>query len=208
MNIKKLNYFYYKTVIVIHTNSMETERSFLKFLNFTDTELLERCVVDVTDNVEINPRLGQMFGKECFMRRGVGFFSDESLGYYYSGQLSASRPMTSSLLKLLALVNATFGTEYNGILVNKYFSGKDYISAHSDDETNLDNSGVVAISWGATRKFRIRKKGVKGYQDFPMESGSMLQMGGEFQQEFTHEIPVESLITEARVSFTFRKHTY
>ena len=186
---------------------METDRSFLKFQEFTDKQLLEKCVADVTDNLDINPRLGRMFGKECFMRRGVGFFSNESIGYYYSGQLSASRPMTSSLLALLALVNATFGTDYNGILVNKYFSGEDYISAHSDDEKNLDNSGVVAISWGATRKFRIRKKGEKGFQDFPMVSGSMLQMGGDFQKEFTHEIPPEKKVKGVRISFTFRKHT-
>lgn len=185
---------------------IKTDRSFLKFHDFRETELLEKCVEDVTDNVDINPRLGRMFGKECFMRRGVGFFSDESIGYYYSGQLSASRPMTSSLLALLALVNSIFGTEYNGILVNKYFSGKDYISAHSDDEENLDNSGVVAISWGMTRKFRIRKKGEKGFQDFPMVSGSMLQMGGDFQKEFTHEIPPQKG-DGIRISFTFRKHT-
>ena len=186
---------------------IQTERSFLKFHEFRDTELLEKCVADVTDNLDINPPLGKMFGKYCFMRRGVGFFSDESIGYPYSGQLSASRPMTSSLLALLALVNSTFGTEYNGILVNKYFSGKDYISAHSDDEDNLSNEGVVAISWGATRKFRIRRKGEKGiYKDFPMESGSMLQMGGDFQKEFTHEIPPQKC-DGVRVSFTFRKHT-
>ena len=202
-----MNYFYFKTVIVIRTDMMETERSFLKFQEFPDKQLLERCVADVTDNVDINPPLRRMFGKDCFMRRGVGFFSDESIGYHYSGQLSASRPMTSSLLELLALVNATFGTEYNGILVNKYFSGQDYISAHSDDEANLDNSGVVAISWGATRKFRIRKKGEKGFQDFPMVSGSMLQMGGDFQKEFTHEIPPETKVEGVRISFTFRKHT-
>jgi len=185
---------------------IKTDRSFLKFQEFTDRELLERCVKDVTDNVDINPPLRRMFGKDCFMRRGVGFFSDESIGYYYSGQLSASRPMTSSLLTLLALVNSIFGTEYNGILVNKYFSGKDYISAHSDDEDNLDDSGVVAISWGDKRKFRIRKKGKKGFQDFPMESGSMLQMGGDFQAEFTHEIPPQKG-DGVRISFTFRKHT-
>jgi alkylated DNA repair dioxygenase AlkB len=186
---------------------METERSFLRFYDFKERELLENCVNDVTNNVEVNPPLGRkMFGKECFMRRGVGFFSDESIGYYYSRQLSASRPMTSSLLALLALVNSQFGTDYNGILVNKYFSGKDYISAHSDDETNLVKSGVVAISWGATRKFRIRKKGEKGFQDFPMESGSMLQMGGDFQKEFTHEIPPQKG-DGVRISFTFRKHT-
>jgi alkylated DNA repair dioxygenase AlkB len=186
---------------------METDRSFLKFQEFMDKKLLEKCVADVTDNVEINPPLRRMFGKECFMRRGVGFFSNDSIGYPYSGQLAASRPVTSSLLALLALVNATFGTEYNGILVNKYFSGEDYISAHSDDEKNLDNSGVVAISWGSTRKFRIRKKGEKGYQDFQMVSGSMLQMGGDFQKEFTHEIPPEKKVQDVRISFTFRKHT-
>ena len=187
---------------------MQTERSFLKFQEFPEKELLEKCVADVTNNVDINPRLGRkMFGKDCFMHRGVGFFSEESIGYYYSGQLSASRPMTSSLRAMLALVNSIYGTEYNGILVNKYFSGQDYISAHSDDESNLDDSGVVAISWGATRKFRIRKKDEKGFQDFPMISGSMLQMGGDFQKEFTHEVPRETKVNGERISFTFRKHT-
>ena len=186
---------------------METEHSFLRFKKFPDQELLKKCVEDVKDDLIINPPLGKMFGKQCFMRRGVGFYSHESIGYYYSGQLSASKPMTPALLALLTLVNSIFGTEYNGILVNKYANGKDYISPHSDDETNLDNSGVVAISWGETRKLRIRKKGTKGYRDFPMTSGSMLQMGGDFQKEFTHEIPVESTIEKMRISFTFRKHT-
>jgi alkylated DNA repair dioxygenase AlkB len=186
---------------------METGRSFLKFQKFPDQELLWECVMDVVDRLDINPPLRKMFGKECFMHRAVGFFSDESKGYYYSGQLSASKQMTISLRYLLTLVNSIFGTEYNGILVNKYANGKDYISPHSDDETNLDDSGVVAISWGATRKFRIRKKGTKGYRDFPMTSGIMLQMGGDFQKEFTHEIPVESTIEKVRISFTLRKHT-
>ena len=186
---------------------MQTDRSFLKFYEFSDKKLLEDCVADVSDKLVINPILGRMFGKKCYMRRGVGFFSNESIGYRYSGQLSASQPMTSSLLALLEYVNSIFKTEYNGILVNKYFNGEDYISAHSDDETNLDESGVVAISWGATRKFRIRKKGEKGFQDFPVVSGSMLQMGGDFQKEFTHEVPVEKKVKALRISFTFRKHT-
>jgi alkylated DNA repair dioxygenase AlkB len=142
------------------------------------------------------------------MRRGVGFFSDESIGYRYSGQLAESRKMTPSLLELLDTVNDLYGTAYNGILVNKYFNGEDYISAHSDDETNLDESGVVGISWGVTRKFRIRSKTKSsGFTDFPLVSGSMLQMGGDFQKEFTHEIPVEKKVKKVRISFTFRKHT-
>ena len=31
-------------------------------------------------------------------------------------------------------------------------------------------------------------------------------MVGDFQKEFTHEIPVEKKVTMERYSFTFRKH--
>lgn len=31
-------------------------------------------------------------------------------------------------------------------------------------------------------------------------------MGGNFQKEFTHEIPIEKKITDTRYSLTFRKH--
>ncbi len=114
-----------------------------------------------------------------------------------------------SLEELLKMVNKIFGTDYNGILVNKYKTGEDYISAHSDDEISLDKSGVVAISWGTTRKFRIRNKQTKKIVgDFPLESGNMVQMSGNFQKEFTHEIPVEKKIKEERISFTFRRHLH
>jgi len=33
-------------------------------------------------------------------------------------------------------------------------------------------------------------------------------MGGDFQKEFLHEIPVQKKIKEPRFSFTFRKHKY
>ena len=185
---------------------MQTDKSFLKFQEFPNKELLEKCVRDVTENLNEYPPI-KIFGKICHQRRCVGFFSNESKGYKYSGQLSESKPMTSSLIAMLALVNSIFGTEYNGILVNKYKMGEDYISAHSDDEVNLDESGVVAISWGTTRKFRIRNKITKKIVgDYSLIGGSMLQMGGEFQKEFTHEIPVEKKIKSERVSFTFRKH--
>jgi alkylated DNA repair dioxygenase AlkB len=43
--------------------------------------------------------------------------------------------------------------------------------------------------------------------DVPTNSGEMLIMGGDFQKEFTHEIPIEKKIKHPRISFTFRKHT-
>ena len=186
---------------------IETERSYLKFVDFPDRELLERCVKDTQNNLDEYPPI-KIFNRICHQRRCVGFFSNESIGYRYSNQISRSKQMTPALLELLELVNSIFKTEYNGILVNKYKTGEDYISAHSDDETNLDNNGVVAISYGATRNFRIRDKNTKKIVgNFPMQSYSMLQMGGDFQKEFTHEVPIQKRIKEERISFTFRKHT-
>ena len=199
---------FFCVIINLITQKMEiqTKESYLKFHNLYDKELLKKCVIDVTNLLDEYPPI-KIYGKICHQRRCIGFFSDNSIGYQYSNQLSSSKPMTLSLIALLTQVNDILGAKYNGILVNKYKTGEDYISAHSDDEKNLDDCGVVAISYGATRKFRIRdKKTKKIMKDFTLKSYSMLQMGGKFQQEFTHEVPIERKIKDERISFTFRRH--
>jgi alkylated DNA repair dioxygenase AlkB len=104
-------------------------------------------------------------------------------------------------------MNTKFNADFNGILINKYNDGNDYISAHSDDEKNLDIVGVVAISFGAIRTFRIRdkttKKIITNIKTNPFE---IIHMGGNFQKEFIHEIPIEKKVKDCRYSFTFRKH--
>jgi alkylated DNA repair dioxygenase AlkB len=79
---------------------------------------------------------------------------------------------------------------------------------HSDDEKNLDVGGVVCISYGAVRKFRIRDKlSKKIIVDVPTMSYGVIHMGGDFQKEFTHGIPIEKKVTKSRYSLTFRTHT-
>jgi len=108
---------------------------------------------------------------------------------------------------LLAIVNIQYNSKYNGILVNRYNDGNNYISDHCDSENTLGDSGVIAISYGAVRKFRIRDKKTKAWViDIPTAPYSIIQMGGNFQAEFSHGIPVEKRIKEARYSLTFRKH--
>ena len=185
---------------------IETDNSYLRCLRFEETELVNLCVKDVTNKLLEYPPI-KLYGKVCHQRRCIGFFSNESKGYYYSNQLCPSISLTSNLYEMLTLVNNMFGTHYNGILVNKYKTGNDYISAHSDDEKTLDDTGVIALSYGATRKFRIRdRKTKKIVKDIPLISYSIMQMGGKFQQEFTHEIPVEKKVKSERISFTFRRH--
>lgn len=185
---------------------IQTERSNLSGIELNINELLERCITDVEGSLIHNPPV-VVYGRQCNQHRSIGFFSNESIGYRYSGQLAESCPLTDNLAELLNLINAEFRASFNGILVNKYATGEDYIGKHSDDEKELTNVGVVCVSYGAVRKFRIRNKETgKIVMDVPTNSGEILVMGGDFQKEFTHEIPVEKKIKGARISFTFRKH--
>lgn len=185
---------------------VKTEQSFLTSLSIRKSNLMEQCVSEIKNNLDIEPEI-IVYGRVCKQRRDVSFFSDTSIGYKYSGKLAPSKPLTPSLAKILKYINKKFNAEFNGILINRYNTGQDYISAHSDDERNLDPIGVVAISHGESRIFRIRDKFTKEIiTDVFTENNTVLHMGGNFQKEFTHEIVKEKGIIQPRYSFTFRKH--
>ena len=180
--------------------------AFLDKGNFADTELLKRCIIDIDPQLEERPEI-ILFGKTCKQQRSVGFFSNDSIGYKYSKKMMDSKPLSEAMSELLLTINTAIGAEFNGILVNKYMDGNDYISAHSDDESGIDSVGVVSISYGSERIFRIRDKETKEIVcDESTTHCSILHMGGNFQKLYTHEIPIQKKIKEPRISFTFRKH--
>jgi alkylated DNA repair dioxygenase AlkB len=159
--------------------------------NYIVREIIDKCIDEVKDCLDIKPSI-KFMGKIVYQQRDVGFFSNETEGYYYSGKLASSKPLKPNLVELLKIVNTLFGSSYNGILVNRYNDGTNYISEHSDNENTLDDIGVVAISYGAIRKFRIKNKITKEKViDIPTTSYSLIQMGGNFQNEFLHGIPIE-----------------
>jgi alkylated DNA repair dioxygenase AlkB len=176
-------------------------------------ELLAECEHRVLPLLQIKPPV-VVYGRACRQQRNVGFFSDDSVGYSYSGQRSASIPLVQPLRVLLTAINHVYHTSFNGVLVNHYTSGADYLSAHSDDERYLSSAQVVGISVGATRLFRIRDKRVPRGKatrpivaDVHLVGGTLYRMRGpRFQSEFTHEIPVQKKVSGSRLSFTFRQH--
>ncbi|AHH01728.1 alkylated DNA repair [Pithovirus sibericum] len=152
-----------------------------------------------------------LMGKSLSQRRDVGFYSEESAGYRYSGAFMKSIDFSNApiLKELLRSVNSVLSTSFNGILVNRYRNGEKYLSAHSDSEAGLDkkNKRVVGLAYGAIRTFRIRdKKTRKIVLDIPHEPCMLIVMEGEFQSEFTHEIPKQKKVLEERISLTFRHH--
>lgn len=181
--------------------------------------LLEAAVAEVAGKLEHKPPI-EIFGKICHQQRDVGFFADPEVtyGYFYSKSVAKSQMPGPAIKALLAWVNAQFKAEFNGVLVNQYHSGSDYISDHSDSEAGLDpNMGVVAISAGATRTMRFKRTKTapagtlhfkEGAYRISLDHASIVHMAGpEFQKSFTHGIPPEANATGSRVSFTFRKHS-
>lgn len=208
----KIELFLYKYCILIIKKmsvEIETDKSslVLHVLDERMREVIKNCVESVDDVLDINPEI-IIYGKVCNQRRSVGFFSNTSRGYNYRNTNTPAKEMNDYLIELLNYINEKFDYDYNGILINKYGDGNDYIGKHSDDMKGLDDRvGVVAISYGAIRKFRIRNKSTNNIvKDIPTDPSYIIQMNGKFQNEFTHEIPVEKKVKDIRYSFTFRKH--
>ena len=105
---------------------INTKNSFLDvYQNNKDIEfknLIKLCVQDIKDKLLIKPQIN-LYGKICNQQRDVAFFSDESIGYQYSGQLAKSQSLTYSLKKLLNFINNKFNANFNGILINRYNTG-------------------------------------------------------------------------------------
>ena len=183
-----------------------------------------------------NPKL-KIFGKEATSHRSIGFFSNQSEGYKFSGQLMKSQPLLPELIEIMDRVNSTLATPesgqtpYNGILVNYYANGSEYISAHSDAETELSPSGVFALSMGLPRNFEIiakkpgqvyyyrslstnqwhqgttEKKNQLIYVLPTPDHSVMLMWGSQFQKLFKHAVPVSKIAFGPRISWTWRSHT-
>lgn len=215
-------------------NIITTEKSSLfasqLFTQEIADEWLEYLKSEILPVLDKHPQ-GIAFGKSVTMHRNIGFFSDTSKGYKFTKHMFHSNKLSqfSKLQHLLSQINVTLGTKYNGILINSYQGGADYISQHADDEKELDPSAkVAAISFGSPRIFRVtlnpkckyaidvsyaqqclNKKCKLFTVDVPTEHGQLLIMNGNFQHEFLHGIPASTQISEnsLRFSLTFRYHT-
>ena len=135
-----------------------------------------------------------IYGKICHQHRNIGFFSNDVPFYKYSGKSVNSIPLNNSLLYLLNFINDNFDTNFNAILVNKYCDGNDYIGAHTDNEKDINtDNGVISISYGASRKFRIRNKQTKKivFDIDTLHNYLLCMKGNDFQNKFTHEIPLQ-----------------
>lgn len=169
--------------------------------------IVAKAINEISNLLIIRPEI-KIYGKICYQNRDVGFFSDIVDTFNYSGTKTNSIRLTPSLKNILNIINNYYSANFNGILINRYNSGTDYISAHSDDTRVYDdNAGVIIISFGCQRTLRFRDKQTKKIvKNILTNNNEIIQMNAEQQKLFTHEIPIEKNKIGIRYSFTFRCH--
>ena len=190
----------------------------------------DKKVDDGIEMLDVCPEI-IMRGHYIRQSRNVGFYGPLHIpGYRYSGIIAKTKPMSNEMVEMVRRVSTHFGmNERNvGILINEY-SGNAKIGEHSDDERDLVlGPGVISISCGASRTFRVKAKvdcEIKFYDskgtnvstkiikrgekvaDVQTKNMQVLQMKGkDFQSFFTHQVPKFSTDSGTRWSLTFREY--
>ncbi len=109
------------------------------------------------------------------------------------------------ITKIRDFIQQTLNLQFDYCLVHIYRNGQDSISWHNDKEAL--NSDVVSVSFGASRKFRLRPiHDTKGWShQYILNSGDVMWMKSGCQQKYKHHVPKESKVKEWRINLTFRK---
>ena len=127
------------------------------------------------------------------------------VSYNYRKGTKKAREMPQFLTPVCNRIQQTFGYNPNNCLVNFYPSGENYISLHSDQDTEMKaRTGVTIISLGSLRTMVLRNiesPNVKHH--FPLQPGSAIFMEDAVQAEWQHGIPKESG-SGPRISLSFR----
>jgi len=140
----------------------------------------------------------------CHMQpRLTAAYGEDGKNYCYSGTQNMALPWTFTLLEIKKKVETVLG-RYNFCLLNRYRSGADSISLHSDNEQSL-GSIIATISLGATKKFIIKHNATKETKEFLVSNGTLIIMTGTMQRFWKHEILKTKEIIGERIILTFRQ---
>lgn len=144
----------------------------------------------------------QMYTKQVPIPRWQQAFGKN---YLFSKQISKAAPINDILEPYLKWAQS-FNIKYNGLLLNWYDPDlHHYIGKHRDSEIGLvKNSAIITISLGATRKFRLRELGQKGFEDIEVANGDVVVIPWKINKKFTHEVPYLEAYPGRRISITIR----
>jgi alkylated DNA repair dioxygenase AlkB len=148
----------------------------------------------------------RLFGRAVPLPRLTAWHGDPDAAYSYSGIANAPAPWTPALLDVKRAVEPVCGVAFNGVLLNRYRTGRDGVSWHSDDEPEFGDDPVIAsVSFGGTRAFQLRHKTRPGLRAaVELTHGSLLVMRGGTQRHWVHRVPKTAKPVAERINLTFR----
>jgi alkylated DNA repair dioxygenase AlkB len=170
----------------------------------------DECDQVLQEGISCNPEQKQIniYGRLCNQKRLVKLFAvAPDFEYTYSGLTLSPVSFPPTMKKIRRRLEDKLGVQFPICLLNFYRNGNDYISPHSDDETELGPTPTIAsISVGAERKLVLQHIPSKKMKEIILPNGSLFLMAGRTQQFFKHGVPKDKECLKSRVNLTFRTY--
>jgi alkylated DNA repair dioxygenase AlkB len=124
-------------------------------------------------------------------------------------------PFPDELLKIKQMIESKYNVQFNSCLVGKFEFPGDKIGYHSDCSENMgDNPLVASLSFGKTRKFRMKNNKQNNDIDEQIEidlgHGDLVMMGDKANVNYLHSVPrdTDCSVDNCRINLTFRNYSY
>src|SRR4051812_47757019 len=173
---------------------------------FFPPAVADRLLAELRDTSAWRQDAVRLFGRAVPLPRLTAWHGDPGAAYSYSGIRNAPAPWTSALLEVKRAVEPVCGVAFNAVLLNRYRTGRDGVSWHSDDEPEFGADPVIAsVSFGGTRTFQLRHKTRPDLRAaVELIHGSLLVMRGGTQRHWGHRVPKTAKPVAERINLTFR----
>ena len=178
---------------------------YLFFPDFFSKSESDLYLHKMEENIDWKQESMNMYGKQVNFPRLTAWYGDNDKPYSFSGITLEPKTWNSELMEIKQKIEPLSNVVFNTVLLNRYRSGNDSISWHTDAEKELGLNPVIAsVNFGATRKFQLRHIHTKEKLEIELTHGSLLVMKGQLQHYWQHQVPKTSKVVGERINLTFR----
>lgn len=195
--------------IVKKAKTEVVEKAIDDYILYKEDFIKDITLEDLEKEITFDQKTVKCYGKEYLEPRFTAVFGDPSvchLKYTYSKSPRILQPMTKTLETIRNEIEKFTGIKFDFVLANYYKDGTHKVGWHSDDESSMDCSNIISLSFGAERRFDIRDKITrKKVWSKHLKNGSLVWMKKGCQEKYHHQVPQQLRITQPRINLTFRK---
>ena len=173
--------------------------------HFLSQEEADILMDQLLTTVAWEQRSQKMYDKMVITPRLTAWYGD-ARSYESADSEKPVKAWTPELLLLKQRIEAAFGYQFNGVLLNLYRDNNDSVAWHRDKQSIYGERPVIAsVSLGQTRNFDFRKKDHHQCKySLALPHGSLLIMKGDLQEHWEHRIAKSTVPMSERINLTFR----